>query len=83
VPYEQLACDPAAGSTPFQGAFASHGIHFLASHDSDNAALGVPVTEIDGQQWRYSVPLDAPRNVLAEYAPNVVAPLRPVVTPFA
>jgi hypothetical protein len=83
LPYDQLVCDPATGRTPFQGAFASHGIHFLASHDSDNAALGVPVTEIDGQQWRYSVPMNAPRNVLAEYAPNVVAPLEPVVTPYA
>lgn len=82
TPYDSLVCDPAAGLTPFQGAFASHGIHFFATHDSDNAALGVPLTEIDGQQWRYSVPMRAPRNVLAEYAPNVVTPLRPVVTPY-
>jgi hypothetical protein len=82
VPYASLVCDPAAGLTPFQGAFASHGIHFFATHDSDNAAVGLPLTEIDGQQWRYSVPMSAPRNVLAEYAPNVVTPLRPVVTPY-
>jgi hypothetical protein len=75
-PYESLAC------TDRQGAFGSHGIHFFATHDSDNAMLGVPLTEIDGQQWRYSVPMAEPRNVLAEYAPNVVAPLRPVVTAF-
>ncbi len=82
-PYDQLRCDPAAGSTPFQGAFGAHGIHFFATHDSDNATLGTPLTEIDGQQWRYSVPMDAPRNVLTQYAPNVVAPLRPAVTPYA
>lgn len=75
-PYESLAC------TDRQGAFASHGIHFFATHDSDNATVGVPLTEIDGQQWRYSVPMDAPRNVLAEYTPNVVVPLEPVVAPF-
>jgi hypothetical protein len=73
---------PAWQRTPFQGAFGSHGIHFFATHDSDNAMLGVPLTEIDGQQWRYSVPMEAPRNVLTEYAPNVVTPLKPVVTPF-
>jgi hypothetical protein len=90
--YEQLAqaCSaegvpadaPSWQRLPFQGAFGSHGVHFFATHDSDNATLGVPLTEIDGQQWRYSVPMDAPRNVLTEYAPNVTAPLKPVVTPF-
>ena len=76
LPYAQLTC------TQKQGAYASHGIHFFATHDSDNATAGAPLTEVDGQQWRYSVPMKAPRNVLAEYAPNVVTPLRPVVTPF-
>ncbi|MCW2608273.1 MAG: S-layer y protein [Frankiales bacterium] len=66
-----------------QGAYASHGIHFFATHDSDNATVGVPLTEVDGQQWRYSVPMDAPRNVLAQYAPNVVTPLQTAVTPFS
>ena len=81
-PYAELVCDPERELTPFQGAYASHGIHFFATHDSDNAAVAAPLTEIDGQQWRYSVPMSAPRNVLLEYAPNVTAPLRPVVTPF-
>lgn len=80
--YADLVCDPAAGKTPFQGAFGAHGIHFLATHDSDNATLGVPLTEIDGQQWRYSVPQLAPRNVLTEYAPNVIAPVQAVVAPY-
>ena len=76
TPYAQLACRQR------QGAFGSHGIHFFTTHDSDNAFTGVPLTEVDGQQWRYSVPMESPRNVLLEYAPNVSAPLVPVVTPF-
>ncbi len=80
--YDSLVCDPAAGKTPFQGAYASHGIHFLVTHDSDNATLGVPLTEVDGQQWRYSVPMRAPANVISAYAPNVITPLQPVVTPY-
>jgi hypothetical protein len=65
-----------------QGAFASHGIHFFATHDTDNATVGVPLTEVDGQQWRYSVPMSAPTNVIASYAPNVLTPLVPLVTPY-
>ncbi len=42
----------------------------------------MPVTEVDGQQWRYSVPMDAPRNVVLDYATNVIVPLEPVVTPY-
>lgn len=83
APYASLVCDPANGKTPFQGAYASHGIHFLATGDSDNATLGVPLTEIDGQQWRYSVPMTAPQNVIAGYAPNVLAPVQAVVTPLS
>ncbi len=82
VPYASLVCDPARGKTPFQGAYASHGIHLVATHDSDNATLGVPLTEVDGQQWRYSVPMKAPKNVIADYAPNVLAPVQAVVTPL-
>ncbi|MCW2707935.1 MAG: S-layer y protein [Frankiales bacterium] len=80
--YAALVCDPAHGKTPFQGAYGSHGLHFLVTHDSDNATLGTPVDEIDGQQWRYSVPMATPTNVISSYAPNVLAPLQPVVTPF-
>lgn len=75
-PYAQLTC------ADKQGAFGSHGIHFLVTHDSDNATLGVPVDEIDGQQWRFSVPTTSPRNVLAQYAGNVLAPLVAAVTPY-
>jgi len=83
TPYQQLVDDCAAGrSTPFQGAFGSHGIHFFATHDSDNLTAGTATTELDGQQWRYSVPMTAPTNVIDRYAPNVVTPLRAVVTPY-
>ena len=78
-----LELGPAHGKTPFQGAYGSHGLHFLVTHDSDNATLGVPVDELDGQQWRFSVPMSAPTNVLTTYAPNVVTPLQPVVTPYS
>jgi hypothetical protein len=73
---------------PFQGAFASHGIHFFATHDSDNAQQGEPIDEIDGQQWRYAVPMDAPKNVIGgdtaqpNYALNVIAPLQAAVLPY-
>ena len=83
APFASLVCDPAHGKTPFQGAYGSHGLHFLVTHDSDNATLGVPVDELDGQQWRYSVPMDRPTNVINSYAPNVLVPLQPVVSPFS
>ena len=76
-PYARVTC------AEKQGAYASHGIHFLATHDSDNATLGVPVTEVDGQQWRYSVPMTSPANVLTKYAANVLAPVSAVVTPLS
>ncbi|MFN2540143.1 MAG: hypothetical protein ABR549_18600 [Mycobacteriales bacterium] len=82
-PYGALVCDPAHGRTPFQGAYGSHGLHFLVTHDSDNATLGAPVDEIDGQQWRYSVPMRRPTNVISSYAPNVLAPLQTAVTPLS
>jgi hypothetical protein len=76
------ASQPLWKKRPFAAAFGQHGIHFFVTHDSDNATLGVPVDEVDGQQWRYSVPMRAPGNVIQQYAPNVLTPLQPVVTPF-
>ncbi|MEX0836151.1 MAG: hypothetical protein WD010_08675, partial [Nitriliruptor sp.] len=48
-----------------QGAYGSHGVHFLVTHDSDNAFVGspVPLTEIDGSQWQWAVPTEAPGAV--------------------
>jgi hypothetical protein len=79
---------PEFKKAPFQGAYASHGIHFFVTHDSDNAQQGVPVNEIDGQQWRYAVPLSAPANVIGgdmaqpNYALNVITPLQATVIPY-
>lgn len=88
--YADLKCHPAADPattppwqrTPFAAAFGQHGIHFFATHDSDNAFGPKPVDEIDGQQWRFSVPMDKPTNVVQAYGNNVTAKLVPVVEPF-
>jgi hypothetical protein len=89
--YSDLKCQPAlAGSRvtppwqvmPFQGAIAEHGVHFFATQDSDNAFGPKSVDEIDGQQWRFSVPMRTPSNVLVPYGANVSAKLQPVVTPL-
>lgn len=70
-PYDQLTCSDE------QGAYASHGLHFFATQDSDNLFVGtpLPVTEIDGQQWQFAVPTAAPRNVGEPYADVVRARL--------
>jgi hypothetical protein len=94
--YADLKCDPGNTDpnvpewkkTPFQGAFASHGTHFFFTHDSDNGTAGVPVDEIDGQQWRYAIPEAQPTNwigggdVNANYALNVITPLQAIAFPY-
>jgi hypothetical protein len=76
------------GRDPFQGAFASHGTHFFFTHDTDNATVGVPIDEIDGQQWRYAIPETTPTNwigggdVNANYALNVITPLQANALPY-
>jgi len=88
--YADLTCNPAADPattrpwkrTPFAAAFGQHGIHFFATHDSDNAFGPKPVDEIDGQQWRFSVPMNEPTNVVQAYGNNVTAKLVPVVQPY-
>jgi hypothetical protein len=82
TPYEELVCDPANGKTPFQGAIAQHGIHFFATGDTDNVFSPVTSTELDGQQWRYAVPMSAPTNVAREYGLNVQVPFVTLATPF-
>ena len=62
-----------------QGCFGCHGIHYFATHDSDNAFGVKPTTEIDGQQWQWAVPTAAPANVGDAYANTVKTPLVPVV----
>jgi len=68
---------------PFSGAIGEHGVHFFATQDSDNATLPKSVDEVDGQQWRFSVPMATPTNVLLPYGANVSAKLVPVVAPYA
>lgn len=73
-PYEQLTC------ADRQGAYGEHGIHYLVTHDSDNAfLLGKPIDEVDGQQWQFMVPTATPQNVAEPYANNVRIPLVPIV----
>jgi hypothetical protein len=74
LPYEQLTC------ADKQGAYASHGLHFFATGDSDNLFVGTPapVTEIDGQQWQFAVPTAEPTNVGEPYANVIRARLRAV-----
>ncbi|MES0873069.1 hypothetical protein [Sinimarinibacterium thermocellulolyticum] len=64
-----------------QGAHAAHGVHFFALHDSDNALLGLPLTEVDGEQWQFIVPADRPRNLAEPYANVARFPLRAIVAP--
>ncbi|MCU1591143.1 MAG: hypothetical protein JWP11_2399, partial [Frankiales bacterium] len=88
LPAAAYAALPEWKKTPFQGAFASHGIHFFTTHDSDNATLGTPVDEIDGQQWRFAIPEAAPTNWIGgdttkgNYGLNVDAPLQASALPF-
>jgi hypothetical protein len=64
-----------------QGAHAAHGVHFFALHDSDNALLGLPLTEVDGEQWQFIVPADRPRNLAEPYANVARFPLQALVVP--
>ena len=64
-------------------AFGQHGIHFFTTHDSDNATAPVPVDEIVGQQWRFSVPMDKATNVVQEYGANVSAKLQGFAAPYS
>jgi hypothetical protein len=77
TPYDQLSCDQK------QGAWASHGIHYLVTHDTDNAATPGTLTEIDAQQWQFMVPTSAPTNVGDPYANVVRVPLQTIAVPFA
>ncbi|MDZ4298416.1 MAG: Calx-beta domain-containing protein [Moraxellaceae bacterium] len=66
-----------------QGAHAAHGIHFLVTHDTDNAFTPLTTTEIDGEQWQFMVPTDAPKNVGDRYANIIRVPLISVATPLS
>jgi hypothetical protein len=88
--YADLKCDPAADPsttpawqrTPTAGAFGQHGLHFFVTQDSDNLFSPKSVDELDGQQWRFAVPMAAPQNVLLDYGKNVSAKLVATATPY-
>jgi hypothetical protein len=61
-----------------QGAFASHGVHYFFTNDTDNAFTPLEASEIDGQQWQWAVPTAQPTNVGDAYANTVKIPLRPI-----
>jgi hypothetical protein len=75
VPYAQLDCSQR------QGAYGAHGVHYLFTHDTDNAFSPLPVTEVDGQQWQFMVPTDYPQNIAEPYANTVRVKLVPIVAP--
>jgi hypothetical protein len=84
--YPDLPCfteAPEGYTGPYrQGAFGSHGVHYFVTHDTDNAAAPVPTTEIDGMQWQWAVPTEAPQNVGDAYANTVKTPLLAVASPL-
>jgi hypothetical protein len=72
---------PEGYSGPYrQGAFGSHGIHYFFTGDTDNSFSPERTTEIDGQQWQWAVPTEAPQAVGDAYANTVKAPLVPVAS---
>jgi hypothetical protein len=75
-------CDVDCKLGQTQGAYASHGIHYFFSSDTDNAASPEVLTEIDAQQWQFTVPTAAPTNVGEPYGNVVVAPLQKAVVPL-
>jgi hypothetical protein len=72
-PYDQVRCEEK------QGAWGEHGVHFLATGDTDNAFGPLPATEIDGMQWQFAVPTGQPHSVGEGFASTVIAPLLPIV----
>jgi hypothetical protein len=67
---------------PFSGAIGEHGVHFFFTQDSDNTFAPKNTDEVDGQQWRFEVPMATPTNVLVPYGANVTAKLVAVAAPL-
>lgn len=76
APYANLAC------AQREGAWGAHGIHYFFSSDTDNAASPEVLTEIDAQQWQFTVPTAQPTNVGQAYGNVIVAPLQKVAVPL-
>ena len=64
-----------------QGAFGSHGIHYLVTGDTDNSFSPERTTEIDGLQTQWAVPTESPRPVGDAYAQTAKTPLVAVAVP--
>jgi hypothetical protein len=94
--YSDLKCQPSAAVhgnpfanpnlppwkiMPFQGAIGEHGVHFLFTQDSDNTFSPENTDEVDGQQWRFEVPMATPQNVALPYGLDVSAKLIAVAAP--
>ncbi len=82
--YESTPCKTEAGEPTNlkQGCFGCHGVHFLITHDTDNAFLTKPTTEVDGQQYQWAAPTAEPQNVGDRYANTVKFALVPVAVPL-
>lgn len=65
-----------------QGVYGANGIHYFATHDSDNAFVPVTSTEVDGEQWQFMVPTSQPRNVGDAYSNIIRAPLVAIIVPM-
>jgi len=76
TPYAQLTCEQK------QGVWGAHGIHYFFSNDTDNAASPEVLTEIDAQQWQFTVPTAAPTNVGQQYGNVVITPLQTAAVQF-
>ena len=87
--YQQLGFDTST-TMPFQAAIGEMGLHFFFTAGSDNAFTGVPLDEIDAEQWVYTVPSAAPANFISptasppgqDYGGDVVTPLQAVVSVY-
>lgn len=89
--YAQLKCQPDKASDPntppwqkfpYQATIGQGGLHFFFTGDSDNNFGPGTTDEIDAQQWRYTVPMSQPTNVISQYGDNVVRKLQTLVVPY-
>ena len=75
-------CDVDCKLGQTQGAYAAHGTHYFFTNDTDNAASPEVLTEIDAQQWQFTVPTAQPTNVGEPYGNTVVAPVQVAAVPL-
>jgi hypothetical protein len=66
----------------WQGDIATHGLHLEFIADSDNAAMTVPITEVDSEQRMVVLP-STHENVGEVYGRSIEFPLQASARPFA